>query len=248
MSEIPADILLYALIAAGLVFWLKNLLGTRHGEERDRANPFIQDPSTFKKAQSTPVQTSDDTNAPSLSLSDNAQMLDLPRNVDIDEHVWSDVSELRRHDKSFDIAQFTSAAQDAFVIVVEAFAKGDRETLSDLLAEPVMNAFSCALDEREKNGERVETEIHSIKKVEVMEARYDAPMAYMTLRFIADETAVIYDSNDNPISGDPDHITEMNDIWVFGRDLKSKDPRWLVVETRDGDVSEDHKTPMPDAS
>ena len=29
-----ADLLVYALVAAGLVFWLRSILGTRHGDER----------------------------------------------------------------------------------------------------------------------------------------------------------------------------------------------------------------------
>ena len=36
----PADLILYALVAAGLVFWLRSVLGTRHGEERERENPM----------------------------------------------------------------------------------------------------------------------------------------------------------------------------------------------------------------
>jgi hypothetical protein len=28
--------------------------------------------------------------------------------------------------------------------------------------------------------------------------------------------------------------------------VRSRDPRWLLRETRDGDVKEDHKTPVPD--
>ena len=46
---------------------------------------------------------------------------------------------------------------------------------------------------------------------------------------------------------DPDRITEMADLWTFGRKLKSKDPTWLIYETQDGEP-EDHKTPLPDAS
>ena len=37
----PADLILYALVAAGLVFWLRSVLGTRHGEERERPSPYL---------------------------------------------------------------------------------------------------------------------------------------------------------------------------------------------------------------
>lgn len=237
MSEIPADILLYALVAAGLVFWLKNLLGTRHGEERERANPFTQEPETKRPA----LQAENGENETTLPLKDSDfhEGDTLPRNVEIrEEETWSDLSFIHQYDRAFEIGAFTSAAQDAFVIVVEAFAKGDKDTLRDLLADPVYEAFTRALQDREQKGETLSTEIHAIRKVEVMSARVDKPMGYITLRFIADETAVIRDKDGAVLSGDPERITEMNDIWVFGRDLKSKDPRWLVYETRgdfDGD-------------
>ena len=38
----PADLIVYALVAAGLVFWLRSILGTRHGDEQERPNPYVQ--------------------------------------------------------------------------------------------------------------------------------------------------------------------------------------------------------------
>jgi hypothetical protein len=38
----------------------------------------------------------------------------------------------------------------------------------------------------------------------------------------------------------------MNDVWTFGRELKSKDPTWYLYETSD-DVPEEHHNPIPDA-
>ena len=246
MSEIPADILLYALIAAGLVFWLRNLLGTRHGEERERINPFTQEPETKTPPRQTETTPKETTLA--LQTPEEQEKDALPRNVEIEhEETWSDLSFIHKLDRNFDIGGFASAAQDAFVIVVEAFAKGDRETLKDLLSGPVYASFDQAISEREQKGETIATEIHAIRKVEVLSAHVEKPMGYITLRFIADETAVIRDKDGDIISGDPDRITEMNDIWVFSRNLKSKDPRWLVHETRDGNVKEEHKTPVPDS-
>ena len=37
----PADLIVYAVVAAGLIFWLRSILGTRHGEEHERPNPFL---------------------------------------------------------------------------------------------------------------------------------------------------------------------------------------------------------------
>ena len=37
----PADLIIYALITAGLIFWLRSILGTKHGEERERNVAFL---------------------------------------------------------------------------------------------------------------------------------------------------------------------------------------------------------------
>ena len=45
MGEIPADLFIYIIIAVVLVIWLRNTLGTRHGDEKTRPNPYAQDNS-----------------------------------------------------------------------------------------------------------------------------------------------------------------------------------------------------------
>lgn len=240
-----AELILYAAIAAGLVFWLRSVLGTRHGEERERPNPFTAQPE-----KTTPREG----DIPANAAIDNGLAIDLmpraplPRGVSIEgDAAEQGIMDISRADRAFDIPAFAQGAQDAFAIIVEAFAQGDRETLKNLLTDQVYSAFDGALREREGRGETVETEIHSVRRSEIMAARLEGRMAYVTIRFIADETCVIRDRDGVILSGDPDRITEMNDIWTFVRDIKDRDPRWLVQETRDGDVIEESSTPLPDA-
>lgn len=237
----PTDLIIYAIVAAGLIFWLRSVLGTRHGDERERPNPFT-----------TPTPD----NAETTKLFDDASLaavigegkLVLPRNVSIvSEKVEQALKDLMKNDPDFDPATFSQAAQDAFVIIVESFAAGDRDTLKNLLEPNVFNAFDGALSQREKTGESMSTEIHAVRKAEILDCRVENKTSYIAVRFIADETCIIRDSGGSILSGDPDRITEMNDIWTFSRPLRSRDPRWLVHETRDGDVQEAHKTPVPDS-
>lgn len=240
----PTELILYALVAAGLVFWLRNILGTRHGDERERQNPFtapVEKPLADAKPTSMPINTEG-------GIAIDVRPV-LPRNVSIEgAEAEGGLFEIGRQMRDFDVATFTQGAQDAFVIVVEAFAQGDRETLQNLLAPHVYAAFDAALKDREEKGETVETEIHSVRRAEVLKARVVDKEAVITLRFIADETCVVRDRDGKILSGDPDRITEMNDIWTFARPIKSRDPRWLLTETSDGDVQEDTKTPVPDST
>lgn len=234
-------LILYAIVAAGLVFWLRSLLGTRSGDERERPNPFTAPPP---EARPQPVPYAEDGVA-SLALADEKPAL--PRNVSIaSEEAERALLDLARLDADFDLARFSMGAQDAFAVIVESFAAGDRDTLKNLLEPQVYDAFNQALAQREETGETMSTEIHAVRKAEILGVKVDDRIAHVTIRFIADETCVIRAKDGTILSGDPDRITEMNDIWTFSRPVRSRDPRWLLHETRDGDVREDHKTPVPD--
>lgn len=239
-------LILYALVAGGLVFWLRSILGTRSGEERERPNPFTAPVVDQNKAKDSAAKPASSDDVISLPLPESRPVL--PRNVLLaGEAVERGLSEIARADRTFDIARFCENAQDAFVMIVEAFAQGDRETLRDLLEPKVLAAFESVITERENLGHRLGTEIHAVRKMELCAASCDGNESVIVIRFIADETCVLRDKDNVILSGDPDRITEMNDIWTFARAVKSREPVWLLRETRDGDVSEAHKTPVPDA-
>lgn len=242
----PAEILLYALVAAGLVFWLRSILGTGHDDGPARPNPFTsqetQEEPDKVNAGFTP-QTDDVT----FLLGENSAANDLPRNVSVSQKAESGLADIARADRNFDTAHFAQGSESAFIMIVEAFAKGERDVLKDLLSKPVFKAFESVITKREDDGETVETEIHAVRNIEILAAVLAETKAIITVQFTADETCIIRDKHGEITSGDPERMTEMKDIWVFARDVKSRDPVWELVETRDGEP-EDHKTPLPDAS
>lgn len=243
----PPDIILYALIAAGLIFWLKSILGTRDDDEQiggrslsdDEKDPFISLTDKLKKDDSKNV----------VPLMRNvAQEFDLPRHVRIDSKTTENAIEvLTKKHESFDFNHFIGGVEFAFPMIIEAFANGDKDNLKNLLAEPVYNAFESAIDERNDKGETVETEVKSIEKVDVLDASEKEGWVYLTVRFAARETCIIRDKAGEIISGEVGRNTQMIDVWVFGRDLSSDAPEWYLCETRD-DEEEDHKTPLPDTA
>lgn len=234
-------LILYAVIAGGLVFWLRSVLGTRHGDERERPNPFATQTSEQRNESIEAAFTDDGATIPLVGIRPS-----LPRNVSLaSDDVERGLEEISRADRDFDPVKFAQNAQDAFVIIVEAFAQADRDTLKNLLESSVYDGFDKAIRDREANGDQYSTEIHAVRKAEMISAKIEGRAAYITVRFIADETCIIKNKEGTVIAGDPDRITEMNDIWTFSKSLKSREPIWLLHETRDGDINEDHKTPVP---
>ncbi len=229
-----ADILIYALVAAGLVFWLRNILGTRHGDERERPNPFTSQPEKRDApARSGAVKpASAAAGFADQPASDPAAGLERHMSID-SKFAETGLRDIAAADRAFDLPFFMNGAQDAFIMIVEAFAAGDKETLKMLLAPKIYEDFCGVIDAREKRGETASVEIHAVRKADVIDAQIRDGMAFITVRYTADETNVVRDADGTVVSGDPEKITETVDIWTFGRKSKTRDPAWLVYETRD---------------
>jgi predicted lipid-binding transport protein (Tim44 family) len=244
MSDIPADIVIYALVAAGLIFWLRTILGTRHGDEPQRPNPFI----TPDEKGKTELLTAPDKGVELIG----AEVPEAAYDPFSDEKIAASLDvretlrEIGQKDRSFEPVSFLKNAEEAFIMIVEAFAEGDRDFLKPLVAETVYDSFVKEIDRRLEKGERVLTEVHAIRKAEIIGAKIEGKMAFISVAIQAQETCVVRDANETIIAGNPNRATEMNDVWVFGRMLKSKDPVWRLYETHDGASPEDHKTPVPE--
>lgn len=236
-----ADLIIYGLVAAGLVLWLKSILGTRHGDEQERSNPYLKkDDETSGDGAQMPLGSSDaiplagfkNPVDPSVAV---VEFADNPRGVARieGEDAKAGLMQIAKADKTFDIERFMSSCQDAFVYGVESFADGDRDTLKDLLAPDVYEAFDGALNAREESGDIMECEIQGLREAAVINAVMNGKMAFITVRFVADEVSVTRSASGEVLSGHPDIAHELRDLWVFGRNINDRDPRWLVHETRD---------------
>jgi hypothetical protein len=149
---VAVDLIIYAVIAAGLIFWLRSILGTRHGDERERPNPFAE-----------------------------TVMPPAPREMN---------------------------------------AVSPAMTLEDKLAALGRDKDRVGIIEN--------------KTAEIIEAKTEGKTAFITLRFRADEVSWTKNALGEITAGHESRITEMRDIWTFMRDLRGKDPRWLISETRGG--------------
>jgi len=241
---LSADILIYAIVAAGLVFWLRNVLGTRHGDERQRPNPFTSQPETMNK----PAESDMGGIVPPGLIGDHSADISagLERHMSIaNEDAERGLVEIARADRSFELAHFLRGSQDAFVMIIEAFAEGDKDSLRGLLSPSVYDAFEKVIDQRAKDNETANVEIHAVRRAEVMGAQVKDKVAYVTVRFTADETSIVRDENDKVIFGDPDRVTETIDIWTFGRPVRSRDPAWLLYQTREDEDDEENGSTVP---
>src|SRR5690606_31202029 len=79
----------------------------------------------------------------------------------------NELAAIIRLDRGFNLALFAQGAQDAFVMIVEAFAANDRELLKSLLSPDLYKAFDTAMTGREAEGQTMVTEIHAIRQAQI---------------------------------------------------------------------------------
>ncbi|MEO1720473.1 MAG: Tim44/TimA family putative adaptor protein, partial [Pseudomonadota bacterium] len=137
------------------------------------------------------------------------------------------------HDPSFEPDTFMIGAKQAYEMIVTAFAEGNKRMLRDLLSSDVYEGFAAAITDREDQGHQVDQSFVGINNARIIEAELrDNREAHVTVRFLSQLISATRDSDGNVISGDPEAIVDVTDIWTFARDVTSNDPNWKLIGTQ----------------
>lgn len=144
------------------------------------------------------------------------------------------IREIAAADRNFAPGAFVEGAKAAYQMILEAFWKGDRETLNELCDDDVYASFVAAIDSREAAGEVVENRLIRVNEAQITSADFASPMARITVRFAADIAALTRDKDGTMIAGSLDDAIESHDVWTFSRKVTAMRPDWLLDETDEG--------------
>lgn len=253
-----ADLIIYAIVAAVLVFWLRSVLGTRNGEERQRDNPFAADQDNKRSTRESPLDRDADdrgtvidlpsyrTDKAPDDLSMRVTKTTLRSRVRVEPAAEAGLRRIGQSLSGFTLDKFMEGAEGAFELIVTAFARGDTATLRGLLTPPVFNDFEAAIRERATRGETVETRVEAVRAMDVVVAQQTGSRMTITVRFTAQEVCLIRNAAGTIIAGEVDKPSTMIDLWTFERDAQANTPIWYLAETRD-EQAEPHKTPLPES-
>lgn len=213
----PLDLILFGMVAAFLVLRLRSVLGRRTGYERPPQASY--DPRTTqieaKAEEPTPAPK------PAHKLPDPSSP------------AGQAIARIRGVDGSFDPAAFLGGAAGAFPMIVDAYARGDRATLRNLLGDETFAGFDQAITAREQAGHTQKFEIRGIGDAQIIEADLRGTIADITVRFVSDQVNMTTAADGSVVEG-TDAVTEIVDLWTFRRDLAAADPTWRLVGTRSG--------------
>ncbi|UXS32880.1 Tim44 domain-containing protein [Agrobacterium tumefaciens] len=222
-------ITLFFLVAAVLIFFqLRSVLGRRTGNEKP---PF--DPYSPRDVAKGPV--TDDNKVVTLpkrgEAEDENRFAEADALAPVDSALNTSLREVMTKDPTFRPKEFLNGARMAYEMIVMGFADGDRKTLKNLLSKEVFDGFDAAISERESRGEVVKSTFVGIEKADITQAAIRDSEVQITLRLVSQLISATYDKDGKLVDGDPDAVAEVDDIWTFSRDIRSRDPNWKLIAT-----------------
>jgi predicted lipid-binding transport protein (Tim44 family) len=217
MGDQVIEIILFAMIAAFLVFRLWSVLGRRTEGDSKPTRPIMRD--------ITPPRT----------VTDNVVTLpDRPKpgpTIRPSSPLEAGLAQIGAADPAFHIESFVDGARHAFDLIVKSFADGDTATLRPLLSDEVYDVFAEAIRNRLATKETLDTRVVSMRDPEPTEARLDGRTASVTIKFVSSQISATRTADGKIVDGDTDRAVEHTDYWTFSRNVRASDPNWILVST-----------------
>ena len=200
------SIVIFAVIAAFVLFQLYNVLGKRVGRQ----------PQDDAKS----VLPSGETPAPAL------------QRPAMDAMTMAAISGLRARDPGFDPAKFLDGSRQAYETIVRGYASGDRAALKPLLAPAVMESFETGIVARETRGETEQVEFLHAPRADLESATAEGDRAIAKVRFLAELRSKILPVTDDGVDAVAEPRIEERrtaEHWTFERTLGAADPNWVLA-------------------
>lgn len=211
-------IVILALVALFIGLRLYSVLGERTGHEQ----PILKPADPEAEARLDP-RTTARAAAPAMP-SEPDELAYLPT-------AGPGVRALLAADPSFDVARFLEGSKAAYRLILEAFWKGDLAAMKPFVDGHVYETFAAAVEQRTKDGLVLDNRLVAFDQALIAGAEVERSVALVTVRFEADIAAVTRNAEGEVVAGSLSDAVQTRDRWTFRRDISSRDPNWLLVET-----------------
>jgi predicted lipid-binding transport protein (Tim44 family) len=195
------ELIIFAGLAAIVLYQLYSVLGRRVGRQPDE-HPTAEPAGPVVRPADRPLEPADE----GVSL--------------------GGLAAVRAKDPTFEIAHFLAGAKGAYEMIVKAFAAGDRPTLRNLLAPSVMASFDTAIAARDAEGRTESVEFLHPPRADLEKAEMagGGDLARLTVRFLAE-----FRNRSKGPEGEAVDDRRTAELWTFERNLKSRDPNWILI-------------------
>lgn len=210
--------MILAAIAVFIGLRLYSVLGERTGHEQQQPilKPADPEARVEQRTNSVPFAAS--------AAADAGDLAFLPT-------AGPGVRAILAADPEFDVARFLEGAKGAYRMVLEAYWRGDLDSVRSHVDDHVHETFATAVEERRTQELVLDNRLVAIEQAVIAEASLERKLAVLTVRFEADIAAVTRNSAGEVVAGSLSDAVQTRDLWTFRRDLSSRDPNWLLIET-----------------
>lgn len=225
-----ADILFFAVVAAFIAFRLYSVLGKKDGTEQNithRVKEMWESKAAEVKQKAEAIVAEEQQRSTAKAL---PQPKIVPMN-NVAEAAKEGVKTLMEKDKSFAPERFLGGAQSAYEIILKAFAEGDKISLQRLLEPALLKEFETDMDRRKAAGETMTTTIVAMVRAEITSALLNGKTASVSVAFESEQVSCTKNAAGEVIAGHETTSERLHDTWVFERDITSRNPSWLLVDT-----------------
>ena len=199
------QIVIFAVIAALVLFQLYNVLGKKVGRQPQEDARAALSPPTPEVVKVSPA----------------------------DAAIQASIAGLKARDPAFDHARFVEGARQAYETIVRGYASGDRAALKPLLTPAVMDSFEAGIAARETRGETETVEFLFPPRADLEGATAEGDRAVAKVRFLAElRSRVTKTSGETADSATGEPLVEERrtaEHWTFERTLGAADPNWVLA-------------------
>ncbi len=128
--------------------------------------------------------------------------------------------------------EFLKGAKIAYETIITNFSNGKLKDIKSLLDKNVYQQFDDAIRDREVKRLSSETTFIGINSAEIKEHQQNKNMLEVTVEFVSEIISCIKDKENKVISGDPEKVKKVHDIWKFSKDSRSHNPNWYLIDTQ----------------
>lgn len=235
--------LISLVVAVVAILKLRSVLGRRTDEDETRLERYRADPSQREATAPSdnvvtlPRRENDELAGPAAADATRSEIVDNIQSLaGSDDRLKAGLMSILEHDPNFEPNHFLTGSRQAYEMIVTSFAEGNRRMLKDLLSADVYEGFVSAIADRESRNEQVDQSFVGIEKADILEAEVKDGIAHVTVKFMSQLISATRDSSGEVITGDPQRVMDVTDIWTFVRDVSTPraaaNPNWRLAATQ----------------
>ena len=210
-------IVILALVALLIGLRLYSVLGERSGHEQQ---PILKPADPDARVEPRAAQPSVVPQAPA----DAADMAFLPT-------AGPGVRAILAADPSFDVARFLEGATAAYRLVLEAYWRGELDTVRGHVDQHVYDTFEAAIEQRKTDGLKLDNRLVAIEQAVISQASLESRWRSSPCASRRTSPPSPATPKDQVVAGSLSDAVQTRDMWTFRRDISSRDPNWLLIET-----------------